>query len=619
MAQDEWVVVRLRMQDSARFIAEAKAAGASVQMLERNVASAGAAFRTSTHHGFWFNQLMFTMRRQVYGLTLGLGLLAAGAGVLGFKFEIGMDAAKMAFERFLGSPQAAQKEIEYLFDLAALTPFEFPQLADATRKFLSFGYSVDESNKTLEALADGIAAFGFGADEINRGVIALGQMRTAGRVLGQDLRQLTELGLFNPEDFLRRLRLPPGSMGNIGQLNIPSKAGIDAITAYWREKFGGASEDFAKTFMGRITTLRDYAGRAFGQMVRPLKDRLTDEIFPLLIDIAKTAGEGFESGGMAGFFEAIDEGLNRGTNLAGVWRYLADVTTMLYGSVRILASAFWNAWQTIRGNVIVFGSLYILVWTLYQVLNLLEPVLEYLVALWLAERFALLVVTAATKGKILWDIIETAWMRRKTWAIKTLYAWRLRDVYLYLWQTRVQRAAAFANLFFTATLWPLIAATWAWTAALLANPITWIILAIIGLGAALYIAYTRSEAFRRAVNDLLTDARTFKAWWDDNLGWLTSGPSGKEVAQGTWSWLKAPHFQFGGTMPFPGGPAFVGEGGPELVYLPGGARVVPMEHMAIPGMSMGDGVITLINKVILDGREIGESVTRHRLDKKARV
>ena len=39
--------------------------------------------------------------------------------------------------------------------------------------------------------------------------------------------------------------------------------------------------------------------------------------------------------------------------------------------------------------------------------------------------------------------------------------------------------------FLTATFAPLLAATWAWTAALLANPVTWIVLGVVALGAAL--------------------------------------------------------------------------------------------------------------------------------------
>lgn len=622
MATDEWVVIRLKMQDTAKFIADAKAAGASIQHLDRQTKQLGTTMRTSGRHGFWFNQMMFTLRRQVYGVSLGLGVLGVAAGVMGFKFDIAMDSAKMAFTRFLGGPQEAQKEIDYLFELAAKTPFEFPQLANAARKFLAFGYSVDEANSTLEVLSDAVAAFGGGAPEIERGVLALGQMRSAGRVLGQDLRQLQELGLFSPEDFARRLHLPQGFLGHVGQLGIPSKQGIDAITAYWREKFGGASEDFAKTFMGRITTLRDYAGRMFGAMVQPLKDRLTNEIFPLLINAFKDAGKAFETGGMTAALESIDKNLNKGTDLAGVWTYLTQVVQNFYRSLWILWQALWNAWSMAKGNVIVFGSLYIVFWSIYQVLNILQPVLEYMIFLWLVDRFAIIAVTLATKGKVFWDAIEVAWQRRKLWFMRIIYFWRLREVYLYLWQTRVMKLVAF---------WEGIVAvaTWAWAAA------------TTGLAAAMWL--TGIPEFIIIVAMLIGLIAAAIIWWDDwtaalgraktrvdelldSLGPLRGALSGLSYIFPPLKYgaVAIEKFQFGGTMPFPGGPALVGEGGPEMLYLPGGARVEPIAAAMQSRMSALGGTgqhgqdIVINNKIFLDGRQISESVARHSLDAEAR-
>lgn len=57
------------------------------------------------------------------------------------------------------------------------------------------------------------------------------------------------------------------------------------------------------------------------------------------------------------------------------------------------------------------------------------------------------------------------------------------------------------------TLWPaLVSATtaaWGFTAALLANPITWIVIAVIALGGALVYAYYKSEKFRAAIAGIM--------------------------------------------------------------------------------------------------------------------
>jgi hypothetical protein len=629
MATDEWVVVRLKMQDTAKFIADAKAAGASINYLDRQTAQLGRTFRTSGQRGFWFNQIMFTLRRQVYGVTLGLGALGIAAGVMGFKFDIGMEAAKMAFTRFLGGPEAANKEVEYLFDLAAKTPFEFPQLADAARKFLAFGYSVDETNSTLEALSDAVAAFGKGAPEIDRAVLALGQMRSAGRVLGQDLRQLQELGLFDPADFARRLSLPQGYLAHVGQLGIPSEAGIKAITDYWRERFGGASEEFSKTFMGRITTLRDYAGRAFGAMVQPLKDRLTNEIFPLLIRAFEDAGEAFETGGMTAALESIDKNLGKGTDLAGVWTYLADVGGKLWYIVSNLAQSFWNAWNAAQGNIIVFGTLYILVYALWDIMRILNheilfgvSALEILLFILILDRLAIIAVTLATRAKVFWDILDTAWTKRKTWAESIYIMWLYRGNAALWARLAAARLVTIAMLFYTVSLGPAIAATWAFAAALWATGIPEIVILVAILAGLLVASVVYWDQWTAAV-------KRAHAWVDrmlDKLGLL-----GK--ALNVWSYLNPvtgpfraagwalQHFQFGGTMSFPGGPAIVGEAGPEAVYLPGGSRVQPlsaMQQVEFPGQT-NDREIVIKNNIFLDGRQISESVARHRLNQKARA
>ena len=52
-------------------------------------------------------------------------------------------------------------------------------------------------------------------------------------------------------------------------------------------------------------------------------------------------------------------------------------------------------------------------------------------------------------------------------------------------------------------LTPLIASVWSFTAALLANPVTWIVIGIVALIAALVLLYNKCEWFRDGVNDVL--------------------------------------------------------------------------------------------------------------------
>ncbi|WP_328494102.1 hypothetical protein OHS59_16205 [Streptomyces sp. NBC_00414] len=54
-----------------------------------------------------------------------------------------------------------------------------------------------------------------------------------------------------------------------------------------------------------------------------------------------------------------------------------------------------------------------------------------------------------------------------------------------------------ASMLTGTAMWPLITATWAWTAALLANPVTWIILGILALVAVIVVIATKTDWFQR--------------------------------------------------------------------------------------------------------------------------
>ena len=79
-----------------------------------------------------------------------------------------------------------------------------------------------------------------------------------------------------------------------------------------------------------------------------------------------------------------------------------------------------------------------------------------------------------------------------------------------------------------------------------------------------------------------------------------------------------PEYATGGVM-HRSGMALVGERGPELVGLPGGARVTPL----VQALSMGGGggvtAATIPVQVVLDRRVVGEATARWFADKNARA
>ncbi|MCA1571696.1 MAG: hypothetical protein LC798_15560 [Chloroflexi bacterium] len=134
----------------------------------------------------------------------------------------------------------------------------------------------------------------------------------------------------------------------------------------------------------------------------------------------------------------------------------------------------------------------------------------------------------------------------------------------------VIRAVGAAALFATAPMAGLSTAFWALNASMAANPLVWIAGAIIAVGTAFYLAYTKIEPFRNAVDwvvDRLGDLWDLLKKVGAALAKFTSGAIGK--ALGVVQSINP--FAAGGIVNTP--LQIVGERGPELAALPIGSRV----------------------------------------------
>jgi tape measure domain-containing protein len=149
-------------------------------------------WRRRNRRGFLLNQTLFTLRRFAYAGTLALVGMAGAVVKLGFGFDMMMETSQVAFTTLLQSTALARREINYLFELAAKTPFTFQGVQQAARYFLGWGFSIQEVNKNLAIMANVISGMGGNTSLLEPVIKALGQMRSAGVVRMQDLMQLQQ-------------------------------------------------------------------------------------------------------------------------------------------------------------------------------------------------------------------------------------------------------------------------------------------------------------------------------------------------------------------------------------------------------------------------------------------
>lgn len=133
--------------------------------------------------------------------TIWKGLIAIGittffVNLAKKTFELGVkqEQLNIAFTTFLGSAEKAKKLLQDLTKFAIVTPFTPDQVNNAAKALLAFGVAGKDIIPTLKMLGD--VSSGTGKDLTEMAII-FGQIRSTGRLMGQDLLQLINAG-FNP-------------------------------------------------------------------------------------------------------------------------------------------------------------------------------------------------------------------------------------------------------------------------------------------------------------------------------------------------------------------------------------------------------------------------------------
>lgn len=211
------------------------------------------------------------------GLGAKLAGLAAAAvtalGGFGVKLNMEMEQTQMAFETMLGSAQKAEAFMNQLKDMATATPFEFPDLANTSRKLLAFGFAVEKIPEMLTAVGDAASGLGLGAAGMERISIALGQMRAKAKVSGDEMLQLTEAGVPAWEILAKAIGKSTAEVMKLSEKGkIPANFAIDALTKGMEARFKNMMQKQSLTLGGQWSTLLDNSKRLLTAGTAPLAE-----------------------------------------------------------------------------------------------------------------------------------------------------------------------------------------------------------------------------------------------------------------------------------------------------------------------------------------------------------
>lgn len=270
MAQNNIDVI-LRVLNGRRFQAEMYSAG-------RAVGSMSGSFSSATRSASGLSAMTATLESGLYAVGAASHAVAYGAGAAaaawvasGVKFDATMEANTLAFEHFAGSAQEAQKFTRQLFDYARSTPLSFEDVTTAARRFLAFGFSVQETTGLLKTMGDTMSITGGSSDDIMRFAKALGDIRAKGRLMQQEMNQLANLNI-PILDILRKggLDITEKQMKNIGKAGIDASTAINAIQTGLNATYGGGAQKYLQTFNGQWQRLTDNLKAASGASTNQL-------------------------------------------------------------------------------------------------------------------------------------------------------------------------------------------------------------------------------------------------------------------------------------------------------------------------------------------------------------
>ena len=222
------------------------------------------------------------------GTMANLASQAISKVVDGFKELVGgavdyqksMEYYTTSFTVMTGSAEKASETVQKLADIGATTPFDMPQLADATSLLMNFGFSADDAVDSMMMLGDISQG---NADKLDTIARAYGKMNSAQKVSLENINMMIDAG-FNP---LQEISEKTGeSMQSLYDRISKGKVSVDEITESMKRSTSEGGKYFqsmdaqSQTLDGRLSTLSDTVNSKLGESLQPILQKAADEWIP---------------------------------------------------------------------------------------------------------------------------------------------------------------------------------------------------------------------------------------------------------------------------------------------------------------------------------------------------
>lgn len=180
----------------------------------------------------------------------------------------------VSFEVLTGSAEKGKKVMDDLRKFAASTPFEFPELADAAKKLVAFGFNSDTVVTSMRRLGDISAGLGIPIGEL---ADLFGKAKVQGRMTMEDINQLAGRGIPIQEELAKQFGVSGEEVRKLVETGQVSFGNLEeAIKSLTGEggRFAGLMAKQSQTLGGLWSTMKDNATTALTTIGLKLADSL---------------------------------------------------------------------------------------------------------------------------------------------------------------------------------------------------------------------------------------------------------------------------------------------------------------------------------------------------------
>lgn len=420
------------------------------------------------------SNLLSNFKTTIGGVLGGaaLGLSIKSVGDFAVNASKSFEQAQISFSRMLQSEKQGQRLINDIQDLANKTPMTSESLNNNARLLLNFNaVAEDEVIPTLKMLGD---ITGGDKQRMDSLTLAFAQSASAGRLMGQDLLQMINAG-FNP---LQVISEKTGK--SIAQLKddmSKGKIGTDMVIQAFKDateaggQFYGMMEAQSQSKAGLEATKAD--------SLEILARTITDSAMPALKE----------------FDKAQIEVINNATKAVKQLQEWANVNHQTTNAITNGALALTTVVLGYKALEAVFKTVSTVHMQAVAAIKAMEAAeIEAAYAAKVAQAAEVALYQARLSGNAA-AIKECLALRASTAAKATEAAATAKAT-----QATVLHYVATGN--FTKALQLAIVQTRAFTVALLANPLTWVAVALAGVTAAVFAYKNELEATGKALDDI---------------------------------------------------------------------------------------------------------------------